>query len=124
MIRRPPRATRTDTLFPYTTLFRSLRGAGDAGVAAAEHRGDAAALRRRGVNGAGVLHAGEQILDEGRNQRGGRPVPGLVEGGDAGRGLQVQFDGVGAAGVARPLYESRTEERRVGREGVNMCRSW
>src|SRR3546814_10033873 len=27
MIRRPPRATRTDTLFPYTTLFRS--GLGD-----------------------------------------------------------------------------------------------
>src|SRR3546814_5661232 len=27
MIRRPPRPTRTDTLFPYTTLFRS--GAGD-----------------------------------------------------------------------------------------------
>src|SRR3546814_2251233 len=26
MIRRPPRSTRTDTLFPYTTLFRSLRG--------------------------------------------------------------------------------------------------
>src|SRR3546814_8414876 len=25
MIRRPPRATRTDTLFPYTTLFRSHR---------------------------------------------------------------------------------------------------
>src|SRR3546814_13698814 len=30
MIRRPPRSTRTDTLFPYTTLFRS-RG-GDDGV--------------------------------------------------------------------------------------------
>src|SRR3546814_1263793 len=27
MIRRPPRSTRTDTLFPYTTLFRSLLGA-------------------------------------------------------------------------------------------------
>src|SRR3546814_5841131 len=26
MIRRPPRSTRTDTLFPYTTLFRSLDG--------------------------------------------------------------------------------------------------
>src|SRR3546814_18912285 len=26
MIRRPPRSTRTDTLFPYTTLFRSLKG--------------------------------------------------------------------------------------------------
>src|SRR3546814_2738227 len=27
MIRRPPRSTRTDTLFPYTTLFRSFLGA-------------------------------------------------------------------------------------------------
>src|SRR3546814_7844741 len=27
MIRRPPRSTRTDTLFPYTTLFRSSAGA-------------------------------------------------------------------------------------------------
>src|SRR3546814_17632198 len=26
-IRRPPRSTRTDTLFPYTTLFRSILGA-------------------------------------------------------------------------------------------------
>src|SRR3546814_16847889 len=25
IIRRPPRSTRTDTLFPYTTLFRSIR---------------------------------------------------------------------------------------------------
>src|SRR3546814_3029057 len=29
MIRRPPRSTRTDTLFPDTTLFRSQRAAGD-----------------------------------------------------------------------------------------------
>src|SRR3546814_1337255 len=28
MIRRPPRSTRTDTLFPYTTLFRSASGEG------------------------------------------------------------------------------------------------
>src|SRR3546814_3529805 len=28
MIRRPPRSTRTDTLFPYTTLFRSVDRAG------------------------------------------------------------------------------------------------
>src|SRR3546814_3491982 len=26
MLRRPPRSTRTDTLFPYTTLFRSIAG--------------------------------------------------------------------------------------------------
>src|SRR3546814_18518210 len=29
MIRRPPRSTRTDTLFPYTTLFRSNRLPGE-----------------------------------------------------------------------------------------------
>src|SRR3546814_18337675 len=33
MIRRPPRSTRTDTLFPYTTLFRS-RGGKDGGAPA------------------------------------------------------------------------------------------
>src|SRR3546814_6384330 len=31
MIRRPPRSTRTDTLFPYTTLFRSSRDSGSHG---------------------------------------------------------------------------------------------
>src|SRR3546814_8362048 len=31
MIRRPPRSTRTDTLFPYTTLFRSPEGREPAG---------------------------------------------------------------------------------------------
>src|SRR3546814_17904981 len=36
MIRRPPRSTRTDTLFPYTTLFRSLV-AGEEGDAAGDH---------------------------------------------------------------------------------------
>src|SRR3546814_3776144 len=38
MIRRPPRSTRTDTLFPYTTLFRSAgvpRAAAGAGPGAA-----------------------------------------------------------------------------------------
>src|SRR3546814_14252554 len=32
MIRRPPRSTRTDTLFPYTTLFRSTRRLGAAAI--------------------------------------------------------------------------------------------
>src|SRR3546814_6888971 len=32
MIRRPPRSTRTDTLFPYTTLFRSPRCAAGCGA--------------------------------------------------------------------------------------------
>src|SRR3546814_7614331 len=40
-IRRPPRSTRTDTLFPYTTLFRSVVLRGDAGP----HLGYDAVLR-------------------------------------------------------------------------------
>src|SRR3546814_18325445 len=40
MIRRPPRSTRTDTLFPYTTLFRSLEvPSGPQGPAAAWETG-------------------------------------------------------------------------------------
>src|SRR3546814_18595226 len=38
MIRRPPRSTRTDTLFPYTTLFRSPDGAAKGGVPVAGAR--------------------------------------------------------------------------------------
>src|SRR3546814_20580502 len=38
MIRRPPRSTRTDTLFPYTTLFRSLGFWFPRGRAAQWHR--------------------------------------------------------------------------------------
>src|SRR3546814_18566423 len=51
MTRRPPRSTRTDTLFPYTTLFRSGRP-----LRAAER-----ARRRRPRAGAdaGGLHAGQ-----------------------------------------------------------------
>src|SRR3546814_7766671 len=47
MIRRPPRSTRTDTLFPYTTLFRSAADARQHHLARAlaerndaDHRGD------------------------------------------------------------------------------------
>src|SRR3546814_2512961 len=40
MIRRPPRSTRTDTLFPYTTLFRSLAArAGADAVRCRRHAG-------------------------------------------------------------------------------------
>src|SRR3546814_14963046 len=36
MIRRPPRSTRTDTLFPYTTLFRSIEFSLGGGFTAAQ----------------------------------------------------------------------------------------
>src|SRR3546814_9684239 len=53
MIRRPPRSTRTDTLFPYTTLFRS--GASDRApqrLCRDQRRRD---LRRRGGHERGLL---------------------------------------------------------------------
>src|SRR3546814_11112596 len=43
MIRRPPRSTRTDTLFPYTTLFRSF---GEGRVVDVVWQADQAAVRR------------------------------------------------------------------------------
>src|SRR3546814_11962802 len=57
MIRRPPRSTRTDTLFPYTTLFRSINpgdrdqfrfeaAAEDAGAGFAARAGDRPATQR------------------------------------------------------------------------------
>src|SRR3546814_4929379 len=47
MIRRPPRSTRTDTLFPYTTLFRSVDGLGGtlAGNDAGCHQGGQSLVR-------------------------------------------------------------------------------
>src|SRR3546814_6058188 len=47
MIRRPPRSTRTDTLFPYTTLFRAIPGELDA-LEDGARRGEAAAKIRHG----------------------------------------------------------------------------
>src|SRR3546814_13219682 len=44
MVRRPPRSTRTDTLFPYTTLFRSCI----AHIARRFHGADRLAPRKRG----------------------------------------------------------------------------
>src|SRR3546814_1456445 len=38
MIRRPPRSTRTDTLFPYTTLFRSPRSCPQPTLRTVAHR--------------------------------------------------------------------------------------
>src|SRR3546814_20719720 len=40
MIRRPPRSTRTDTLFPYTTLFRSVRDVRNRRPVALHHAAD------------------------------------------------------------------------------------
>src|SRR3546814_4752698 len=67
MVRRPPRSTRTDTLFPYTTLFRSVAprdpiseeidavvlGAGWGGIMAAYHLTKAGVSNFRNIDTAG-----------------------------------------------------------------------
>src|SRR3546814_20589188 len=90
MIRRPPRSTRTDTLFPYTTLFRAVlhvsrchlwRFSGlheaDAGLHGQEHRpaagGDAAPRRL-------IPRCGRRVADGLRVRSGpAGPVNALFE---------------------------------------------
>src|SRR3546814_11167112 len=65
MIRRPPRSTRTDTLFPYTTLFRSQRP----DHAAEAHRADMAE-RLRVENLDAARHRHFRIVGCGANKLG------------------------------------------------------
>src|SRR3546814_14078662 len=119
MIRRPPRSTRTDTLFPYTTLFRSpVRGA----VAARRIMGDAA--RDRDAAAFGVRRgAGRTAGEPGRSiAAASRDRPRRL----ADRGERAAR----AQAVARPRTtqlrrpaRARSEERRVGKERVDTCRS-
>src|SRR3546814_7706568 len=64
MIRRPPRSTRTDTLLPYTTLFRS--GLQQAGVALAPNGGIRVDARMRptrpGIYAAGDVTGRDQFV--------------------------------------------------------------
>src|SRR3546814_15124459 len=73
MIRRPPRSTRTDTLFPYTTLFRSCapatRPCRSTGSAIAHRRGNAAEQRRHFRTRLGEA---EDVVDEEEHVQIGR----------------------------------------------------
>src|SRR3546814_2927784 len=62
MIRRPPRSTRTDTLFPYTTLFRSLRAC--AGGRAAGDRGTSRSCARDHGTALGAKRACDDRSEE------------------------------------------------------------
>src|SRR3546814_15933275 len=61
MIRRPPRSTRTDTLFPYTTLFRS-GGAGHSDGHADVAAGARARRVDRTAGGSGMTDMDEAML--------------------------------------------------------------
>src|SRR3546814_5139691 len=65
MVRRPPRSTRTDPLFPYTTLFRS-----DAGIeSAAEFHQLVGGLGEIGVDRIELPDDGQHHVATGRDQR-------------------------------------------------------
>src|SRR3546814_1872475 len=74
MIRRPPRSTRTDTLFPYTTRFRpeaDVQARGDL-LADAEHAA---------AQGARLGHAGVVEADLAADLPGQQAAPGVERGG-------------------------------------------
>src|SRR3546814_5681620 len=68
MIRRPPRSTRTDTLFPYTTLFRSksgitlLRSRGASYAGSAEPGAISAGETWRVMTGAPLPHGADRVV--------------------------------------------------------------
>src|SRR3546814_4347387 len=62
MIRRPPRSTRTDTLFPYTTLFRSLLGT--AAIRSVPVRSGQNTARRTRLEAASLPGIGAQPSDQ------------------------------------------------------------
>src|SRR3546814_6795373 len=91
MIRRPPRSTRTDTLFPYTTLFRSFHGsaaARPAGAALRPAADRAVALRRPAADPALRRRPGGGVGDHAGRRPGG--------GGRAGRARPRRRRHVGA----------------------------
>src|SRR3546814_21191551 len=111
MIRRPPRSTRTDTLFPYTTLFRSHPG----------HCTVQGSTSRRTL-----LHPGRRAVTE-EDRPGQAPKRGHVRGQwhlpDL-RLARLRADLLCGGGFPRlrgPV--ARSEERRVGKECVSTCRS-
>src|SRR3546814_153449 len=62
MIRRPPRSTRTDTLFPYTTLFRSLAAQRDQKTPQGDVIGHAGKADGAEVDGVELLHLRNAVL--------------------------------------------------------------
>src|SRR3546814_19593140 len=123
MIRRPPRSTRTDTLLPYSTLFRSRRPAAGGHGTCLQGRGRRRVRRQSGCIGScprpprlavGVCDTVHNLGDTRRDvpvvqvwrtvQHGGAANDGAV---DRGENLAV----------------SSSDERRVGKECVSPCRS-
>src|SRR3546814_12758230 len=121
MIRRPPRSTRTDTLFPYTTLFRSAaaRPARAHGAAPGARSGQAPVGGARGGRARARLHApaqpgtGHLRAGAAAGNGGARSQPGQPQ-------LRDHQPLAAARGAA-----ARSEERREGKEsGERVMSGW
>src|SRR3546814_15971278 len=113
MIRRPPRSTRTDTLFPYTTLFRSPVRLLSVGRA----------VEKKGYD---LLLAALAALPEGLHWRfthiGGGPLRPALERQAAALGLAGRIDRRGAEDQATVMAHYRQADlfvtaRRIARDG-------
>src|SRR3546814_11064010 len=113
MTRRPPRSTRTDTLLPYTTLFRSARPS---------RHPDKSARRKPGRK---TQPIGEIALafarDERINSKHETVVTARMRSCHELRGQSAIFENVDLEQFR--TRQSRSEERRVGKECVSTCRS-
>src|SRR3546814_16010959 len=109
MIRRPPRSTRTDTLFPYTTLFRSQTRHldGDAGDPGPALRSDQGRGSGRGLSPTADVTPMAVV-----------PPTAVVTGPTSGQSAPEREKGA----APRRHRRSRSEERRVGKESVSTCR--
>src|SRR3546814_17698540 len=115
MIRRPPRPTRTDTLFPYTTLFR-----------AADHN-----MRQPWREPVASIVAHRALFSCGAKGIGDALRCPLVIGRKGDADMAVVEDGVVLAIGLLDLIEAlrapegahRSEERRLGEECVSTCRT-
>src|SRR3546814_11723185 len=114
MIRRPPRSTLTDTLFPYTTLFRSGQEGADEGVedGAPHHvarNGEAAAVD----NEDDVAGQRPEDADESDQQNERVQQPGAELGGEFGKihvlllDAMVRIDAI-LAGETEEIHELTT----------------
>src|SRR3546814_20602778 len=65
MLRRPPRSTRTDTLFPYTTLFRSTKATVPVRTSAKVREALQASLTKRGAEVPFDVVSNPEFLKEG-----------------------------------------------------------
>src|SRR3546814_11973844 len=107
MIRRPTRSTRTDTLFPYTTLFRSLVLVIEAGMIGSART----ACVRENEDALGAVHEGVGISHARRRRAGLQLLTAIGK-------AHETFCPSGHLGYG----VGRSEERRVGKECVRTLR--